>query len=136
MKTKLLALSLASLLAFGSLATRADQDKDKAGEKKGKADLAVTKLKLEHKSKKYFLEGEIKDTKGNYKGGRFYEFEELKGKKWVPLKKGKIPPLKMGKTFKVNDNLKSKPKKGTKFRLRITPPDGSPKDDQKIITAP
>jgi hypothetical protein len=140
MKTKVLALSLASLLAFGSLAARADKDgkKEKKSGSPGRtrADLKVSNLKLEHKGKRSFLEGEIKDVHRPYKGGRTFEFAELKGKKWVPLKKGKIPALNQGQTFKVTDALKGKPKKGTKFRLRITPPDRTPGDDQKTITAP
>jgi hypothetical protein len=140
MKTKILALSLASLLAFGSLATSADKDakkEKKSGSPHFHPDLQVSKLNLRHRRARYFLEGEIKEVKYLYKGGRFYEFAQKKGDRWVLLKRGAIPAMqKNGQTFKVTEALKSKPKKGTKFRLRITPQDKTPGDDQKVITAP
>jgi hypothetical protein len=143
MKTKILALSLASLVACGFLAARADNDgkRGKPGTLKKNTkgapsvNLAVVKLSyFENDDFGSFLIGEIQATNGDYKVGRSCSFSQWKNGGWVSLQKNKIPALKKGKTFSVRCVLRTKPKPGTKFRLQLHPKDSMPQDDQKTIT--
>src|SRR5262249_25077392 len=128
-KLTVFSLSLASVLLLGALAAEA---------KPLQADLAVKKLVLVKKKKLYCLEGDIQNVskKVPYKGHRIYVLEVWKKPKWVVLKKGPIPALAPLKHFPVEDCFRVKPPKGTKFRLRIIPTDGTPGDDQKVLIVP